>query len=84
MKLKSILIILFSLVLFTGGVHAQRKKSPKQDSSKLVNSAIARNDSLIAVEWNLPLLDSADDRPTFSLDGKMMVFGSRRPPMAGE
>lgn len=84
MKLKSILIILFSLVLFAGSADAQRKKAPKQDSSKLVNSAIARNDSLVAVEWDLPLLDSADDRPTFSLDGKMMVFGSRRPPMAGE
>jgi DNA-binding CsgD family transcriptional regulator len=64
---------------------AQRKKpKPPQDSTKLVNNAIAKGDSLVAVECKLPLIDSADDRPTFSLDGKMMVFGSRRPPMKGE
>ena len=49
-----------------------------------MNAAILHGDSLVAVVSKLPLVDSADDRPTFSLDGKMMVFGSRRPPMKGE
>lgn len=33
---------------------------------------------LVAVPSKLPLSDSADDRPTFSLDGRVMFFGSRR------
>lgn len=84
MKLKNILIILFSLVIVLADANAQRKKKPAKEPTKEINSAIAHNDSLVAVEWALPLIDSADDRPTFSLDGKMMVFGSRRPPMEGE
>ncbi len=64
----------------------QKRKplKPALDTAKQMNNAILRNDSLIAVECKLPLIDSADDRPTFSLDGKMMVFGSRRPPIKGE
>ena len=67
--------------------YAQRKKKPVKngsDSTRLINTSIAAKDSLTVIECKLPLVDSADDRPTFSLDGKMMVFGSRRPPMTGE
>lgn len=35
-------------------------------------------DSLIAVDAGIPRVDSADDRPTFTLDGRMMIFGSER------
>ncbi len=66
----------------------QKKKSKKKDAGAAtfndIGKGIQRNDSLIVVECKLPLVDSADDRPTFSLDGKIMVFGSRRPPMPGE
>jgi outer membrane protein OmpA-like peptidoglycan-associated protein len=81
---KSILLILLTLAIFSPVILAQGKKKSKKEPSPALNEAIIRNDSLIAVECKLPLIDSADDRPTFSLDGKMMVFGSRRPPMAGE
>lgn len=76
-------IFLFLLLLSAFNVYAQRKKGVKSDTTKM-NSAIVHGDSLVAVESKLPMVDSADDRPTFSLDGKMMVFGSRRPPMKGE
>lgn len=36
------------------------------------------SDSLVAVDAALPLSDSVDDRPTFTLDGEMMIFGSER------
>ena len=38
----------------------------------------AYEDSLVAVDAGLPLSDSADDRPTFTLDGRTMIFGSER------
>ncbi|MEP7235618.1 MAG: OmpA family protein, partial [Ignavibacteriota bacterium] len=53
-------------------------------TSEVMVRALEGEDSLHVIECKLPMIDSADDRPTFSLDGKIMVFGSRRPPMKGE
>lgn len=47
---------------------------PKTYEMKVADFA----DSLVAVDGGLPLVDSADDRPTFTLDGQMMIFGSER------
>lgn len=80
----AVLVLSFAASLAQNALAQRKKPKPPQDSTKLVNNAIAKGDSLVAVECKLPLIDSADDRPTFSLDGKMMVFGSRRPPMKGE
>ena len=71
------------LIISSTDGYCQKKKSKKKASTAIVN-AIERHDSLLVIECKLPMVDSADDRPTFSLDGKIMVFGSRRPPMPGE
>ena len=90
--------IAFRLLLFTAcsgvllisnNAYSQKKKLKKKgtDSTATFNSignALTQTDSLVVTEVKLPLADSADDRPMFSLDGSIMVFGSRRPPMPGE
>jgi outer membrane protein OmpA-like peptidoglycan-associated protein/Tol biopolymer transport system component len=87
-----ILAAIWGFALFSGSAYGQKKK-PKQTeekkSSETVNvnsigNALEKSDSLVVKEFNLPLSDSADDRPMFSLDGNIMVFGSRRAPMPGE
>ncbi len=75
--------------LVWGNAYSQKKKGKKKetDSSATFNSignSLTQTDSLVVTEVKLPLADSADDRPMFSLDGSIMVFGSRRPPMPGE
>src|SRR5580692_6256373 len=40
---------------------------------------IAIHAPLMAIPAQLPDQDSADDRPCFTLDGRTMYFGSRRP-----
>jgi outer membrane protein OmpA-like peptidoglycan-associated protein len=42
-------------------------------------SVIPENTPLVAIPAQLPDQDSADDRPCFTLDGRTMYFGSRRP-----
>lgn len=90
-RFNPLLFLAVFLFLTIGAEHsiAQPKKGKKKASTEKkttdqVTPALERTDSLIVKECNLPLVDSADDRPTFSLDGKIMVFGSRRPPMPGE
>jgi outer membrane protein OmpA-like peptidoglycan-associated protein len=56
-------------VLLATAAHAQ---PPAKKAVRVVDSA------LIATPSQLPQADSADDRPTFTLDGRMMYFGSRR------
>ncbi|MEI8134198.1 MAG: OmpA family protein [bacterium] len=80
----------FGLMLLGTGAYCQKKK-PKAEpppaptpAPKTLGSSLQKIDSLTVEEFNLPLSDSADDRPVFSLDGNIMVFGSRRPPMPGE
>jgi OmpA-OmpF porin, OOP family len=51
--------------------HAQRGETYQ-------SKVAAYDDSLVAVDAGLPLSDSADDRPTFTLDGETMIFGSER------
>ncbi len=75
--------------MVSSDAYSQKKKPKKKeiDSTATFNSignALTQTDSLIVTEVKLPLADSADDRPMFSLDGSIMVFGSRRPPMPGE
>ncbi|MFI5262969.1 MAG: OmpA family protein [Candidatus Kapaibacterium sp.] len=81
-------IVVCSIALTSTAGYSQKKKPKKNEKKSASSSAmvdvIERNDSLRVIECKLPLVDSADDRPTFSLDGKIMVFGSRRPPMPGE
>ncbi len=85
-----LLLAATAICLGSGDSLAQRKKKkapekPRPDSSKTITAdALFKADSLVVEEFNLPLSDSADDRPMFSLDGSIMVFGSRRPPMKGE
>ncbi len=82
----------FGLFFTSKDAFSQKKKlkkiEQKQDSSartlNSIGNALGKSDSLIVKEFVLPLADSADDRPMFSLDGNIMVFGSRRPPMPGE
>lgn len=70
--------------------YGQKKKPKKKEQAETattfnsIGTALTSSDSLIVVECKLPMADSADDRPMFSLDGSIMVFGSRRPPMPGE
>lgn len=58
-------------MLITSSLRAQQKESYEMKIA-------GYNDSLVAVDAGLPLVDSADDRPTFTLDGRMMIFGSER------
>ncbi|HYM20917.1 MAG TPA: OmpA family protein [Candidatus Kapabacteria bacterium] len=58
-------------------------ESPANDKTDVAPSLL-KSDSLVVTEFDLPQSDSADDRPMFNLEGNIMVFGSRRPPMPGE
>jgi len=40
---------------------------------------VVASEPLVAIPAQLPDQDSADDRPCFTLDGRTMYFGSRRP-----
>lgn len=88
----AVLAILCSIACLGQSAHAQHskkrlKKQPTaeaKDSSRAAITSLMTKDSLVVTEVKLPLADSADDRPMFSLDGSIMVFGSRRPPMPGE
>ncbi|MDP4232853.1 MAG: OmpA family protein [Bacteroidota bacterium] len=67
-------LLFFSLFLVASGLRAQ--------PARLVRDTIVPNPGgnvLVAVPAQLPDQDSADDRPCFSLDGRTMYFGSRRP-----
>ncbi|HET6513488.1 MAG TPA: hypothetical protein VFH43_14955, partial [Candidatus Kapabacteria bacterium] len=65
-------VLAFFALLTPGGIaHAQPGKTYEQKVAEF-------EDSLVAVDAGLPLVDSADDRPTFSLDGQTMIFGSER------
>jgi outer membrane protein OmpA-like peptidoglycan-associated protein/Tol biopolymer transport system component len=93
---RSIAIRLLLITVISGGFLASdgysQKKKPKKSEKETeapatlnsIGTALDKSDSLIVTEFKLPLIDSADDRPMFSLDGNIMVFGSRRPPMPGE
>lgn len=72
----------FFLLSDASGQRKSKQKAPKKTTITL--DQLFDTTKLTVVECKLPLIDSADDRPTFSLDGKMMVFGSHRPPTADE
>lgn len=65
--LRSLFCIALVLVV-SGAARAQQQSTATPPSPN----------GLVAVPTKLPLSDSADDRPTFTLDGRMMFFGSRR------
>ncbi len=81
-----LLVLITCFVMTESNSYAQKKKKSAKEviNPRPLLNTTSLQDSLIVVECKLPLVDSADDRPTFSLDGKIMVFGSRRPPMPGE
>jgi outer membrane protein OmpA-like peptidoglycan-associated protein len=56
--------------------HAKKTVSPLPEAKHLVSELPKQ---LVAIPAKLPAQDSADDRPCFTLDGKTMYFGSRRP-----
>ncbi len=63
--------IALTLCLLAGNASAQPGETYQ-------SKVAAFEDSLVAVDAGLPLSDSADDRPTFTLDGRTMIFGSER------
>ncbi|MDP4220663.1 MAG: OmpA family protein [Bacteroidota bacterium] len=86
-----ILAAFSGFLLVSGNAYSQKhpKHPPKKQKDSTaapisIGKVLEKSDSLVVTEVNLPLADSADDRPMFSLDGNIMVFGSRRPPMPGE
>lgn len=87
-RLRQIVPLVFGAVavfFLLSDASAQRKGKQKPAKKPAIVAAdLLDTSQLIVAECKLPLIDSADDRPTFSLDGKVMVFGSRRPPMPGE
>ena len=77
------------LLVVSSDAYSQKRKPKKKETDSIatfnsIGNALTQTDSLVVTEVKLPLADSADDRPMFSLDGSIMVFGSRRPPMPGE
>jgi outer membrane protein OmpA-like peptidoglycan-associated protein len=84
-----LLTAISGLFLVSGEAYCQKKKPKKEEPAPApkvtsIGSSLEKSDSLIVKEFVLPLSDSADDRPVFSLDGNIMVFGSRRPPTRAE
>src|SRR5579872_5304438 len=86
--IRLLLITVISGFFLTSAGYSQKKKPKKSEKETVapatlnsIGTALDKSDSLIVTEFKLPLIDSADDRPMFSLDGNIMVFGSRRPPM---
>jgi outer membrane protein OmpA-like peptidoglycan-associated protein len=79
------LVIAVAVFFLLSDASGQRKAKQKPVKKKQITlEELLDTTKLTVVECKLPLIDSADDRPTFSLDGRMMVFGSHRPPMPGE
>ena len=88
-----LLALLFSGLAVTapGSSASAQTKHPhpkKKDSLRVVSQQIVTNDGkpvalpkvgLIALPAGLIGQDSADDRPSLTLDGRKMYFGSRRP-----
>jgi outer membrane protein OmpA-like peptidoglycan-associated protein len=50
----------------------------KAEQQKVKADTVVGPHQLVAIPAALPNQDSADDRPCFTLDGRMMYFGSRR------
>src|SRR5688572_24301188 len=78
----AIAVAVFFLLSDASGQRKNKQKPVKKTPLEL--EALYDSAKLTVVECKLPMIDSADDRPTFSLDGRMMVFGSHRPPTADE
>jgi len=74
---------LFLCLGISTAIHAHPKHPKRAKDSAAFKSAISEKPvsetPLVAIPAQLPDQDSADDRPCFTLDGRTMYFGSRRP-----
>ena len=85
-RMAACVLLACGIIVGVGGrVTAQSKKPSSARTSKDHVAVAPPADTLraaaplVAIPAQLPDQDSADDRPSFTLDGKRMYFGSRRP-----
>src|ERR1051325_1966470 len=76
--MRTILLFFSLFALALSSAKAQPRKIRLIQEQKVRVDTVIGPHQLVAVPAALPNQDSADDRPCFTLDGRMMYFGSRR------